>query len=392
MQKTYLKFLVASVVIVSILTYSLTYNQSVNIQQNELKDTQYPEQKGDVEQYTEEIVNKCEYNAHCALNELQQLSLKEEKGAVLQTFDELMRKYDETNTYCHDNAHHLSMFLYSYTSNLSEALSYADQKCGGAVYHGIMIDYLTKASNGGIEIDISKLCPENEENPYALSRWECLHGIGHGLTVSYDYDVIIAVTRCDELEPGWEQVSCAKGVFMENVVHYKETESGAFDSNDILFPCNKVDARYAPACYHYHSTYILEKKYDFRATFKECDKINPEEFIRYCYYGMGRQMLSYAYNDVELVEWNCRLGQEQYRTFCLQGFVMALADHKGIDEAFEFCKSLPQKFKTDCYAGMGKWAIMLRTQEGVSGECSKAESLEYYNVCMKASLNDIKLL
>lgn len=348
--------------------------------------------------YAEQIIADCGIRPHCAMEALQDISKREEQTVVLRTFDYIISKYDESSNYCHHEAHHLGMFLYAYTGNLTQALFHADQKCGAAVYHGVMINYLlTQKVLSKIkmeEINIKEICPTNAKNSYALEKWQCLHGLGHGLMASYDYDVFAAVQRCGEFELRWEQLSCSKGVFMENVVRYYETKSGAFDKNDILFPCNAIGAKYAPACYHYHTSYIMiQKSFSVDEGFKECDKIIPEDFVKYCYYGMGRDMSVSVFDDMELSLTICQTGQLNYQSYCFKGMAMTLVNNRGTNQAFEFCNILPEQFKVDCYDGMGKWARMLHsTDEERAEECSKAEGSKYFEVCMNANLEDLTLL
>jgi len=354
-------------------------------------------QENETNLYVEQIIAQCGDEPNCAIKALQQLAEREEQNIVLRTFDGIIAKYEEGGNYCHRQAHHLGMFLYAYTGNLTQSLLHADQKCGGAVYHGLMINYFLTQKDPKYTnprtVNIIEICPENSENPYALERWQCLHGLGHGLTASYDYDVLEAVKRCEEFEIRWEQLSCSKGVFMENVDRYYESGTGAFNEDDLLFPCNAVAVKYAPACYHYHASYLSARTDSLIDTFKECDKIIPEEFVKYCYYGVGRQESVSIFDEVWRSLTICQTGQSLYQTYCFSGMAMTLVNNRGTDQGFEFCKILPEQFKAECYDGLGKWTSMLYNNvEGRTKECSKAESQDYFEVCMKASLEDLALL
>lgn len=345
--------------------------------------------------YAEQIMSECDIDVNCSIDYLRDIAKREKQSTVLATFGKVVTMYESTY-YCHPQVHQLGMFLYPYTGSLAQALSYADQRCGGALYHGVVHSFF-KTVELPDNIDVTKICPEDAENPYALVRWQCLHGIGHGLAASYNYDVFTAIQRCEELEPGWEQLSCSKGIFMENADNYYESGVGAFDEDDLLFPCNEVDAKYAPPCYHYHATYLFYHAIDsgksLNESFEECDKITPEEFVKYCYYGMGRHMSILAFVNMKDFVNICQNGQLDYHTYCFRGLVMTLVNNKGTDQAFEYCKLLPEQFKTDCYDGMGKWINMLHaTYEGRKEECSKAENLDYFEVCMKANLDSLTLL
>jgi hypothetical protein len=182
---------------------------------------------------------------------------------------------------------------------------------------------------------------------------------------------------------------------MENVVYYYDTGKGTFDEDDILFPCNAVQDKYAPACYQYHTSYILKQKgFEYSESFDECDKIEPEEFVKYCYHGMGRQLSGQIGRGVDTLVSMCTSGKsDQYHSDCLRGLVMTHVNRdRDMDRGIRFCKAIPEQFKPDCYDAMGKWAIMLHGQEVREAECFKAESSEYFDICMNASLDNMKLL
>src|SRR3712207_6769955 len=93
--------------------------------------------------YAEEIMTYCKQRSHCPVLALDEVhNTTESRQIVLGTFSDLVMLYDENYNTCHDVAHHLGMWLYSYTTNLKEALSYAKPLlCGGAVLHGIFQGY-----------------------------------------------------------------------------------------------------------------------------------------------------------------------------------------------------------------------------------------------------------
>jgi len=350
-------------------------------------------------EYASQIISNCYSDLDCTLNSLRYIEENNDTDTVLSTFTELVELYDKNNIKCHETAHHLGMFLYPYVGkNLSTAFEYAGQGCGGAIYHGVIQNYFVVQQNEGIDLDtinITDICPEFE-NPYEIERWQCLHGIGHGLVISYDYDVFSAVKRCDVFEEGWEQISCSKGIFMQNNVKYVESREGNFDEDNILYPCNKVDAKYVPRCYHYHTTYILiQNEGSLKKSFADCDRIEPEEFVKYCYHGMGRQMLDATEGKMSKINQFCQMGeQEKYYTDCFRGMVMILVNNdRDPSEGFVFCQNIPDHSKTDCYDALGKWVIMLYPDIDQRKEaCSNIDDLEYLQTCVDASLEGIKLL
>jgi len=345
-----------------------------------------------------QIITECETQVNCVIDGLDEYSKHEKKSTVVVTLNNIISVYREFPDLCHPQAHELGKWLFGYIGDVKEAYSYVDERCGGAVRHSVVQSFFKEQMSNGANpnnIDLLNICSETTDNPFALERWHCIHGIGHGLATSYDYDVFSAVNRCEEFEPGWEQISCSKGVFMENVVYNSKTRAGDFKQDDLFYPCNAIDSKYTAICYHLHSPYVsLQNGYALKESFKDCDKILPEEFVKYCYHGMGRTYFPLILEDMKHSPGLCQVAEDPYYYGdCFRGMVMALLNERGIEESFEFCKLIPEQFKEDCYDGIGKWILMLHaTDEGRERDCSKAENSEYVDVCIKASLENIILL
>jgi len=179
------------------------------------------------------ILEICNIDKHCYVEALWDLAEQaQDDDVVFVAVKEIMSNVQRAGFYCHPQAHHLGGFLYAYTKDLSQALSLADRKCGGSMYHGIVEKYfLTEVLSEGAnveEIEIAHLCDQVLDESKSMIYLECVHGIGHGLAKSYDYDVFSAVKRCDEFETEDEQGFCYLGIFMENGVEYLDTGGGDF--------------------------------------------------------------------------------------------------------------------------------------------------------------------
>jgi len=388
--------IVMAIIIVGVGTfYFVETNQKISEKTEDIKfDIERVEDKAS---YAEKIISICKDDVQCAVSGLQDVSKNEEQKIVFSTFDDLVALY-ESSYPCHEVAHHLGMWLYGYIGDVPNALKLAKMVCGGAIYHGVIQNYLATEHFGDTDpsdIVFEKICPKIEGHYYSIDRWQCLHGLGHGLSVFYDYDVFAAVKICEKLDPGWEQISCSKGVFMQNNVFNSETGEGTFDEKDKFFPCNQVEDKWAPSCYHYHATYILKTNgWELFSSFNDCDKLE-KEYIKFCYHGMGRQLTTNVGSDIEKAKAFCSSGQKiEYHTDCFRGMVMTIVNFDTNPEpGFNFCKLVPEEFKSDCYDALGRWVIMLHpTEEGRTGECVKAENSEYFDVCMNASLESLKLL
>jgi hypothetical protein len=334
---------------------------------------------------------------HCAVNAMQSISENENQKKVITTFQELIVLYEKSIP-CHETAHHLGMWLYVYLNDIEKSLQLAQQQCGGAVYHGVIQNYIQIQKFQGKEpknIDIHSICVNKSSNIYSIEHWQCLHGVGHGLTKLYDGSVLEAVKRCNEFAEIIEQISCSKGVFMQNVLDYFETKKGDFDEFDKYYPCNAVDSKYTPSCYHYHVSYLgLLNDKKLRKTFDDCDNITPDVMIKYCYYGFGRQLAA-SIKSIDDALYFCKAGKiSEYHTLCLEGMLLNLVNgNKNPDIGFSFCTHIPQEYKFDCYDGLGKWVKMLYSEDEKRNlECDKAENFEYSQICRQASFDSIKLL
>lgn len=151
----------------------------------------------------------------------------------------------------------------------------------------------------------------------------CMHGIGHGLLTSLNYDMDRAMTLCKSLPPedfdGREIGECIGALVMELTVggeHDKVNQQrqyrAYFEGKNALFPCNDavVPTESKPSCYEY----ITFRLYDVvganprgadpvfnKQAMSYCDRIparEPESVAR-CFGGFGRQFVQ-AQQDMEI--------------------------------------------------------------------------------------------
>jgi len=348
---------------------------------------------------SQQIFDSCEYDMHCVVELLNNNTREMDKTMVMATFEELKSLYHkkQVNSRCHSIAHHLGEWVYGYTQNIEESLQYADPlSCGGGIYHGVFENYFSILKYEGAlpeQVEIKHLCNSIEDNYYSLDMAHCFHGIGHGLMLLYDYDVFSAIKRCEDFNSNLEQKSCANGIFMQNVLKNFETDEGQFDQEDILFPCNELKSHFTPTCYIWQGAYILKQRdFEVYSSFRECDKIN-QEFIKYCYYGIGAELESDAAGKMELALRFCQAGEiPSYHKYCFRGMAMKTS-MVYLDSGFKFCSLVPEQFKEECYDGLGYW-IKLRqgSDEERKRECSKAENTKYFEVCMNPKIEGITYL
>ena len=96
-------------------------------------------------------------------------------------------------------------------------------------YHGVIQAHFI-AEGMADAGTVRELC-----DPYdavLADRWtlfQCLHGLGHGLTMFYGHDLQRALQDCDFLTSSWNRESCYGGAFMENVDNATNPHHSASD-------------------------------------------------------------------------------------------------------------------------------------------------------------------
>src|SRR3989338_459584 len=98
------------------------------------------------------------------------------------------------------------------------------------------------------------------DNP-GLDRFTCYHGVGHGLMMFAQNDIVRSIAYCNDIqeENANNTKGCWQGAFMENINAEArgEARKDIFLPDDPLSPCNRVDAQYQWECYINHSAYIM---------------------------------------------------------------------------------------------------------------------------------------
>jgi len=345
-----------------------------------------------------EILPTCGKDVGCIVNSLHYVSKYKNQAFVLETFSEITDSLLKAGLNCHGIAHPLGSFLYDYTGNLSQALLYADLKCGGSLYHGIMQGYfktnLLSDADTPTYIVASNVCDELFSVSSSVTRFECAHGVGHGLVIAFDYDYLEAVKRCEEFEDGLAQRSCVEGSTMENDNEHTKIHGESHPEDDIFFPCSKLEEKHAEPCYNYHGGYIL-KHVDRSAeeAFKQCEKIKNKKHVRHCYYGIGLWESHKLTGKLESILTLCQKGNQKYQSDCFSGAANIVTDQSGINQGLKLCKILPDMFKLNCYNTVGKWIHLIHvTQKEIENACSQLKDAEYYQTCIEANPEELGIL
>lgn len=239
---------------------------------------------------------------------------------------------------------------------------------------------------------------------------ECAHGLGHGFTEAFGYDLSRALAACDAFTTADLRGECHDGVFMENVVQSvgmsgmnvgdsamamhkqmamtmgKTPSTSRFRASDLAFPCDSVAAGYQPSCWSYQPLVIVNlRRGDIAKTLGDC-KLAPSGSASNCYRGFGKQSQAWYSFDKPKVIAACG-GAGAFVTDCFAGAVEALVDRDlGARGAVDFCSAVPDASKKKCFESIGvHMAPLFADDQSAEHECALAGAPEYVEACMKGA-------
>jgi hypothetical protein len=325
-------------------------------------------------------------------NELQGVLRSSGTSAALDRLEAMANKDQKILSVAHDYAHAIGKLSLQLSNNPQGAFESCRETFQSGCYHGVIEGYLqTNPRLTGTEI--ANLCDGTfAPNTAAVVRFQCLHGLGHGLTANYEHDIFKALRMCDALDSDWDRGSCYGGVFMENIIFFGQLQEAAngtgpqhdhggaghkayLEANDPLYPCNVVDERYKSECFVMQTSPILMfNGFDFPKALQECDRAQ-RDYIQLCYQSLGRDISSYTYRNPARATQMCLGGQAAYRGYCFVGVAKNMIDVTWkIDEALDLCARAPGDDKGACYNAIGEQlANIYPDLSSRERECARSE-------------------
>jgi hypothetical protein len=335
--------------------------------------------------------------------------------SAMNTVENLVLLDDDVARDAHVYAHHIGIEAYSMSPDVAEIFTGCTESFSSGCYHGVIQAYFQDRGVAD-SASIGSLC-----EPYKVgeqSRWilfQCVHGMGHGLTMYYGHHLPKALEGCDLLADNWDRQSCYGGAFMENVMaatapHHPATVlatgGGSHDADDDmagagappekpwkaleptdhLYPCTVMEDRYRHQCYMMQTSVMLYLNgNDLQAASRSCD-MAPPRMRPTCHQSLGRD-ISARTRDPKEAEGHCRAGSELYRGNCYVGVVKAFVDWTANAESgLAFCRVIDDPgHKTMCYRALGEEIAVLLADAGTIGSlCAQAEE-EYVATCRRGA-------
>ena len=225
-------------------------------------------------------------------------------------------------------------------------------------YHGVILEAIKQ--RGYSEALLKSLgdgCRGLDRNKTAITA--CLHGVGHALMIVNSYDLFRSYQACDSmLKDNQELFFCYDGVSMENVVRRQEQAgvSNFLGSADPLYPCDRVELQYQPACVREHVHYARREFYD-----KDTARISKEYCLSFadegsrleCFGGLGSALNQDFSGEPQKVIDECKKAEE-YAIHCLITAATQYAYANQSGQAARVCESIEETDGTSVCLGAVK--------------------------------------
>ena len=290
----------------------------------------------------------------------------------------------------HEYAHMIGIAAYRAHPEVTATFATCTEIFQSGCYHGVIQTYLRSLPHVGHD-EINAVCsPYTAPDADRWLRFQCVHGMGHGLTMFYDHDLRASLAGCDALDEEWDRKSCYGGAFMENIVHAtnphddhdplsvgsgsmarmpmgKDGSAGAstfraVDPSDPQYPCSILGARYQDDCYQTQPAVMLTiNSGDYAKTFTWCDAV-PPDLRRRCYQGTGTTISGETLMNHAESARLCSLGTPAYQPWCYVGVVKNYVDVTANPaDGFSFCRDVaPGAGRVACYNAVGEEIAVLR--------------------------------
>lgn len=336
----------------------------------------------------------------------------------------------------HVYTHAIGIEAYSPETPFEDVFSECTVLFQSGCYHGVVQAHFMASGAADAERVVA-LCEPYDEDP--SDRWilfQCLHGLGHGLTMYYGHHLPKALEGCDFLTNDWNRDSCYGGAFMENVVNATDPHHPASElldgegegeaeggeaghgahaapaghdhaampmaeglealepweplrADDPHYPCSILEERYLNACYLMQtSTMLWHNGGDIAAAAISCLDA-PEDWRHLCFASLGRDISGRTVLDSDEGLSECKKAPESYREWCYVGLVKNYIDVTATTpQSFDFCRRVEPFAQTRCYEAIGEQLLGLYVGEAERREecvVARETSEEVEQACLRGA-------
>lgn len=280
----------------------------------------------------------------------------------------------EVSSGCHRIAHAIgAAVLARKGGEISAALADGDSTCWSGFYHGLLERGLAPARSASeLRQLIGTLCEPPEGGWSSFVRYQCLHGIGHGLMLRTGNALEASLELCSSLHDQWSRQSCDGGVFMERFSPSLD-DAPVFDASDPLAPCPTVAEAHKLYCYlQVADNLVRGLDYEWEAVAAACGTETAPTWREICFQGYGRQASGTNYGTPAAVADLCSVAGGEGESGCVYGAARDIASNAASGEpAAVFCRLLAAGLQARCFEGVGTIVATLETdQSTVRDRCA----------------------
>lgn len=343
------------------------------------------------------------------------LALAQERGVrvAMGALNHLSRLDAEVAISGHAVAHAIGIAAGRGKTDVSQEFASCTEILQSGCYHGVIQGYFETRDTVTGE-GVNALCAAYR-GPEA-SRWirfQCVHGLGHGLTMIWSHDLPRALGGCDLLQDSWDRESCYGGAFMENIInatapHHPGSrlaaqraashEHGgghdhgaaaapppfkALDSTDLHYPCSILDGRYHASCYGMQTSIMLRfTNGDIGRAATACE--GAPGVMRYlCIGSLGRDVAPRSGMQRARAREMCAVVNDEFEPWCHVGVAKNLIDVTAQSEdGMSYCRELAgERNKLKCYEAVGEQIATLRNVREQRALACEAAEPAYRSAC-----------
>jgi hypothetical protein len=281
---------------------------------------------------------------------------------------------DLADTACHRAVHTIgSASLARNKGDIAKTFAQGSSSCSSGYYHGVLERSLVRVTSrrAGPLAEVARdLCAGRAVESSLWLRFQCLHGLGHGLMIATGYTLPLVLDVCNRLRTPWEETSCNGGAFMENIATSYGVTSRWLRDDDPVYPCNTVAEEDKLKCYELATSRIVRVlDGDWEKTAQACSEVE-KGWVWACFRSFGRDVAGKAHYQPSETLPLCALARPHgYERVCVSAAAEVIAaNYQNGVQASALCRAAPRDFAAQCYSGIG--TILVRIVDDLRNACS----------------------
>ncbi|MGI8731307.1 MAG: c-type cytochrome [Solirubrobacteraceae bacterium] len=325
-------------------------------------------------------------NFQCLEQAFGNLTFNEGPKVALDRLQKTSTTNEAVQSDCHQIAHRMgSAALAHFDDEVPAAFAAGTTFCFSGYYHGIIERAFLGQPTDKLVPLAQKLCSDSAISDDRFLKYQCVHGIGHGVMIYTGYDLPTSLTTCDGLKTDFDQVSCQGGVFMENFNSSYGVSSKYLREDDPIYPCNAVSERHKQQCYGLITANILRlTDHDQRKAADACREAE-RGWVSMCFQSFGRAVSGIAGKSASKALASCKLARS-HEGDCLYAVSRDIVSFDaGAERAGRFCQQVPSKHRRRCHVGLGSVLVSLEPTPAALKAACRRISGRYARSCAKGA-------